>query len=621
MPVEDMNEIVSQLLADGNSYCMEAKIVNKKQQHPNSTATRDQPINSNREQQNKAKKSSEDDLKHLADIKNNINLANQKMQELNNMNYQNYINDIIYQNHIISSHNSSIQYAMQRGIQFWKSYDNSSIFYRVNEFNKPKKLNAEKDVYSLLNAHIKIYNSIEEVQFSNNNTLILIASYLSIVKDDVFDLHRSLEWVNFNNMKYKNTFQYSSFLQKRILLMQKRQLEQQPHYYQTSQYTSQLMNHPLSPVQEMQLLHPVESTKNKLIFSHLSSQELSQRLERRNSIIQDFIRYFSKDDFSFHYIMNWLANFFQTFNKSNMALILVGDNETTNIFLNNIIKPIFAYRSEYFCKINTDMFNKSNETIIKDKIFYHLDTDNLTEKNIKSPELSKLLKELIKPNNSDVIRAKENNETYIHGEIIVTSSSESPYPFLKNNYSRCSVFNIVHIDTILKKFNIDLLMLEEYLENDLHNFSNILAQYQTDTKYFTIAETDEKDVLSTMKKSVFRTKDLENKIQKFIDAIKNKNIYYFNILKQENNKSLYNELVENFKEDSIYQPKLSEYFNIVYGDIIFLDNMYFIEILKEKECLFNQTPDDKFKLNGQRRYKLYEYELANNYKGRCKDIM
>ena len=95
----------------------------------------------------KGLKASEDELKQLANIATNWNLARQQEQKLINQHYQDYIKDIGYQNYIITSHNESIQYAMQRGIQFWKSYDNQSIFYRVNAFAKKQKLNAEKNLY------------------------------------------------------------------------------------------------------------------------------------------------------------------------------------------------------------------------------------------------------------------------------------------------------------------------------------------------------------------------------------------------------------------------------------------------------------------------------------------
>jgi len=565
----------------------------------------------------------------LDKIKNDIILARQKKQEITNLNYQDYQSEIDCKNAIIEVHNKCIKYADSKGIQFWKSYNDSGIYYRINFFAQTKKYNKNDDFYAFLNTHIKIYDTLEDVQLLDNS-LLLIVNYLSIVKDEIFDPWNNLEWVLYNNMEYKNTFQYTSFLKKRNIQQEKLQLEQQlsqaqyfaypqpPNIIQPGQMTTQQ--------QVLQLIHPFKSIQNHPILSILpvqdKLQQMSEQLEIKNSIIKDFISYLAKNEYQYKYIMNWLANFFQTLNKSALAIILIGDNKTTDILINKIIKPVFAYKKEYFSVVNEETLKKANDIIIKDKIFYHIDTDNLSKNNIKSPQLSNLLLELIKPNSLGFVQAIENNETYIHGETIVTSSNESPYLFLKNSYSRCSVFSVVHIDTILKKMDLDLLQLVEFIESDLDNFSNILAQYQTDNHYYRIAQTDKKDVLSKMKKGVLLTPDLEEKILLFINAIKRKDVVYFKKLEQEDDKNLYKELVENFdNDDAIYQSLLNKYFNVIHEDIIFSDNSYFIEILKERECLFNQTPDDNSKLNNQKIYKLYKYKLGKSYKGNCQDTL
>ncbi|MEA3451419.1 MAG: hypothetical protein U9Q83_05895, partial [Bacteroidota bacterium] len=453
--------------------------------------------------------------------------------------------------------------------------------------------------------------------------LILIASYLSIVKNEIFDPLNSLEWLIFNNMNYKNTFQYTSFLQRKNMLIEKQQLQSQ--YCQTLQNTSQSMNFaPIAP-QTIQLLHPFKSTQNKFIFNPLSPQEklqnLKQQLEIQSSIIQNFIYHLTKNKDYFKYLMNWLAVFFQTLNKTDMALVLLGDKEATDTFVSNILRPIFTSKKEYFSVTNDETLKKTSELAIEDKIFYHIDEISTT--NIKDKRINQFVRKILKTNTMDKIQAVENDEIYIHGELIITSSNESPYPFLEDTYSRCSVFKVSNLKTIMKALGVsDYYDFEEKIKADLGNFSNILAQYQTEQKYNIIYNTAEKIALPEMKKGILLTPMLESQIQRFIDAIKEKDKIYFKPLELEDDKNLYKELVENFDNyDAIYQPLLSEYFNIIHEDIIFPDNSYFIDILKEMECLFNQTPDDKFKANGQRRYKLYEYKLAKNYKGSCEDTI
>ncbi len=556
---------------------------------------------------NNAIKISEQDLKLLDRIKNNLYLANQRKSEIYKLGIENYIDDIKYRNHVISVHNDCINYAMQLGIQFWKSYDNTNIYYRINKFTKKYKLDRDEELYSLLDVNVKIYNSLSQVQLIDN-TLILISDYLTKVKDEIFYPYLDDEWLFLNNIQYKNTFQYSDFLRKRIISREKQQLEHQLQSQNNSYYNPIFPPSPVpSSISPSLIIEniPRLSIRNELKIKNPDSyrelQYLNQQLETKSSIIKYFIKYFSKDDYQFNYIMNWLANFFQNLSKSAMALVLIGDKETTNIFINNIIRPIFAYKKEYFSIINDDTLKKTSETIIKDKIFYHV--DELSMENIDNKKISRIIMNLIKPNPSDINQSSENSFEYIYGETIVTSSCESPYPFLKDSYSRCSVFSVKHMDTILKKFNLDRLAFEEDIQDDLDNFSNILASYVLDKYYFNIAETEEKNILSDMKKGIFLTRELDNKINEFVEMIKRKNLYYFNNIKLDN--ELYTELEHNFNEDMIAQPLLGKYFDMIQDDIIFTnENTYFIEILKTKSPMFNKIPSDKSKYNNKKRYEI-----------------
>ena len=57
----------------------------------------------------------------------------------------------------------------------------------------------------------------------------------------------------------------------------------------------------------------------------------------------------------------------------------------------------------------------------------------------------------------------------------------------------------------------------------------------------------------------------------------------------------------------IAQPLLSTYFNLVYEDAIFTDNMYFLDILKQQNTMFIQPPNDQSKYNNKKRFKISEF--------------
>jgi hypothetical protein len=110
-------------------------------------------------------------------------------------------------------------------------------------------------------------------------------------------------------------------------------------------------------------------------------------------------------------------------------------------------------------------------------------------------------------------------------------------------------------------------------------------------------------ILRNMSNGIIYTNDLNKKIREFVIAIQNKNINFFNQLSKEN-KELYDELLYNFEENMIAQPLLSEYFNIVNQDIIFEENSYLLDFLKQEYEMFKITPDDKSKYNEKKRYQI-----------------
>lgn len=98
---------------------------------------------------------------------------------------------------------------------------------------------------------------------------------------------------------------------------------------------------------------------------------------------------------------------------------------------------------------------------------------------------------------------------------------------------------------------------------------------------------------------------LELEVDKFISAIKSKDISYFQELK-EVDRSSYKELIHNFEDNGGYisQPDLHHYFSLVYRESNFSDNRKFIDFLKKKDLLFTQDVKSNAKYKGKFRYSL-----------------
>lgn len=541
------------------------------------------------------KKNTEKELKLRQEIYADIQLRMQYDQAIR---YQDIVNEQQKQNFIANVrhlHNSTMNYLDTiKDTRIWKSTTNKDIYFRITPYGKKNKIISDDDIINFFYFPIKIYNNIEDALIYDN-TFILVKSLLDVVHQEIFVPTVSLEFFIDQNIYYRNTFEYSRYLSKRFLVNNKRffqnkikNLQSHPPfqnpYYQEYGYFQP--SYPLqSHYQAPSISEQIEEVNSQLV-------SIDMQLQRQYSFIQDFIHSLCQNEYQFNYIMNWLANYFQKLMSSKIALVLHGDERTTSMLINYIIKPIFAAKDEYWSFINDDMLKKTKDTILNDKIFYHIgEFSNNTESNKK---VSELVLEILQ---------WKNNQNHIDTELVVTSTNESPYRFLKDSYSRCSVFKVKHLDTILKEMNIDRISLIHNIESDLENFSNILAQYPLQQEFFYIADTPENKALPFMKNGILRTEELNTQIDNFIVSIKEKKFSFFKLIEKEN-QDLYQELIHNFDENMIAQPLLSTYFNIVHKDIIFEDNSSLLEILKEKDEIFRETPTDQSKYNGKKRYSI-----------------
>ncbi len=486
-----------------------------------------------------------------------LSKINQIRQNNNTLRYNLAINDFqknrFFQD-VYSFHLESMNYLNSKGIYIWKNESGNSIFYRLDSYGNRIKCNNDEEILKLFSPYyIKIYEKIEDVILDNYP--ILVKNLIPIIRDDIFYPLWNGEFFFIQNIQYRNLFKSNIYTPLSICI----------------------------PIQNSIKIEPI-----------------------RDSTIETFIKYLVGDNDSFEIMMKVLVNFHKRKLKSNYAFVLIGDEGSTDIFIDEIIKPLFASKDEYFSTIDDELLEKKSDTkIIEDKIFYHV--KNLSESNLRSKRVSKLIFDIIRPNKITPENAILNNESYVWGELFITSSKSNPYPALEDIYSKCIVIKVKNLKIILKKMNIDKISLIENIQSDLFPFSHLLASFD----FFNIKEDvsrlqqkEEYKNLRNMSNGIIYTNHLNIKIREFVIAIQNKNINFFNQLSKEN-KELYDELLYNFEENMIAQPLLSEYFNIVNQDIIFEENSYLLDFLKQEYEMFKITPDDKSKYNGKKRYKIF----------------
>ena len=489
-----------------------------------------------------------------------LSKINQIIQNNNAIRYNLAMNDFqkstFFQN-VNLLHSNSISNLNYKGIYIWKNESGNSIYYRLDSYGNRIKCNNDEEILKLFPVHIKIYEKIEDVIIDTHP--ILVKNLIPIIRDDVFYPLCNGELFFIQNIQYRNLFK-------------------------STIYT------PLSTYITIQ-----NSIQNTIKIEPI-----------RNSTIETFIKNLVEDTDSFEILMKVLINFHKEKIKSNYAFVLIGDENSTNILIDEIIKPLFASKDEYFSTIDDDLLEKKLDVkIIENKIFYHF--KNLSEANLKSKRVSKLIFDIVRPNKVTADNAILNNESYVWGELFITSSKNNPYSALEDIYSKCIVIKVKNLKTVLKKMNIDKISLIENIQSDLFNFSSVLASFNffdIREDVYKLQQKEEYKNLRNMSNGIIYTNDLNKKIREFVIAIQNKNINFFNQLLKEN-KELYHELLNNFEENMIAQPLLSEYFNIINQDIVFEENSYLLDILKQEYEMFKITPDDKSKYNGKKRYKIF----------------
>lgn len=453
---------------------------------------------------------------------------------------------------INTMHNITYNNIVSRGFEIWTDYKDSKLYCRINPFEDGKritKVELTDYLFSSFAFDIEVYNNIKDVKEINSNYLVI--SLLPVVKMEIFDPFSNIEFPYIiNNMFYKNKFQCTKYLNNR-----------------SKQITS-----------------------------------------TKESIIIDFIRVLSKDADQFSYIMFWLSFYFKSLIKSNDALVIIGDKEASeDIFVNRIIKPIFAKKNKYFVKINDELFESKEpiEKILNEKIFYHI-SEVSKKNNIK--KVSEIARKILVHQSKNYLEVLEQGEIYTFGQLIVTAEKINPYPFLKDIYSRCVVFGVNKLNYILNELNMDTITLEEAISNDLDNFIDKLLEIDISKNITSYRNTREKQLLFEGKLSKITSVDIPDyMIKDFIDCIKNhkRNKYRFDLIEKES-PDLYAELMHSFEENMIARQLLSTYFNIMNEEEAFTSNEELLKRLKQLDSFFDQDINSNKQYKRKKRYTLPE---------------
>ncbi|MBN1839915.1 MAG: hypothetical protein JW802_07735 [Campylobacterales bacterium] len=264
------------------------------------------------------------------------------------------------------------------------------------------------------------------------------------------------------------------------------------------------------------------------------------------TILQLIFHLVNYDQARFEYFLNWLASFFQTLDKSQVAILFKGVQGAGKGTFFKIIQRLFG---EVYCKeINGDSL-KSNYlgSFIEDTLFVNF--DEISYQTIGKSSFNNFLKALI---TNDSITAEKKNidlkkSTKLYAQTILFSNAESPIE-IEPSDRRFTVFTTGNnlVNTNFLGYG-SYLKLEQAIMNELEDFALYLKSYAVNFEQANMVfNTPEKDAM--MDKS-------ENSLYQFANAIMSKNFQYFQIL-QMRDIVFYNEFVKHLAQNKFKQKHL-----------------------------------------------------------------
>ena len=437
---------------------------------------------------------------------------------------------------------------------YLNSFNNGFIANHAIEIVLVQKLNG-----------IQSQNLKQSERASNVIKILLFENEIPTIDDDKFDVYSSSEFSKDDEHFFytRNRFVPTKHLLKR--------------FNNTNLTSNNAINFDslFAFNEDSYLLETIENTSNY----------------KRSSFIEDFIFYLVDEDIAaYYYVMNWLSCFFNSLEKSGTALVLIGDQELTeNILLDKIIKEIFGL--QYCITINDEECESPSAfDIAKDKLFFHIGDINNPATKFDDETLHKLVKDLlVKKSVTRLNEEDKQEESIVHGQMIITAKNPSPY--IKKAISKCTIIKVNDMDTIIEKLGVpDELILEDKIEKDLDNFSDILQSFKGNYEFAKYAmDTRERQEISGNKTSNINKEDVEKDIDDFIQAIKDKNIEYFEKVKEVEDGAIYERLKNafNYEDGYFIGQDLLHYYNATHEQK-FENKKQLTDKVKEKDAMFAQ---------------------------------
>lgn len=215
----------------------------------------------------------------------------------------------------------------------------------------------------------------------------------------------------------------------------------------------------------------------------------------------------------FRWVVNWLAGFFQTLEKSQVALVFRGDQGTgKGIFFNDVLTPLFG--EPFTVTVDDERLKSAFKNWIGEKLFFNLNEishDKTSRKTVKN-----FIKQLVTDQTIQAERKYENaTRTEVHGNVLITSNETFALEVEPGDRR----FTVIKTGGNLKQEGWDTGETIRKVKEELGDFAVYLKSYPVDWKaYHEALDTPEKAAM------VAGTTD---RFTHFAHMLKTCNISYF----------------------------------------------------------------------------------------------
>ena len=289
----------------------------------------------------------------------------------------------------------------------------------------------------------------------------------------------------------------------------------------------------------------------------------------------------------FRWVINWVACFFQTLEKSQVSLVLKGAQGTGKGLIFEIFSKLFG--KEFCIVIDDDRLGSNFKNWVSDTLFFNLNEIAHDMKGRKS--VKNFIKMLVTDRSIQTEEKYENAAvTEIFGNVLITSNENYPLEVEPSDRR----FTVISTGKPLKKIGINTSELIEKMESELEAFAVYLKSYPVDMEmYHTALDTPEKQAM------IDGTTD---RFTLFARAIAEKDISYFDILEDEK-LSLFNELENDFDKSRICQSNIKPIYEVLFDEEI-APKTLFAKLRAVEPMMFPKDRKQLKKSNGEYYYVL-----------------